>query len=87
MFFSQWFNLFMNRLRRLLVLSFTYVKIQFNHCIRKSLDFYINGFSFIGLFLCIRIALIQQQNQIIYNIFRNKYFICTFNTITFNTIK
>lgn len=44
MLFSQWFNLFMNRLRRLLVLSFTFVKIQFNHCIRKSLDFYINSF-------------------------------------------
>lgn len=87
MLFSQWFNLFMNRLRRLLVLSFTYVKIQFNYCIRKSLDFNINGFfGFfnIVLFLYIRIALIQQHNQIIYNIFRNKYFI--FQYLTFITI-
>lgn len=64
MLFSQWFNLFMNRLRRLLVLSFTYVKIQFNHCILKGLDFYINGFSNIVLFLYIRIALILQQNHL-----------------------
>lgn len=85
MLFSQWFNLFMYRLRRLLVLSFTYVKIQFNHCIRKSLDFYINGFSNIVLFLYIRIALIQQQNQTIYNKFRNNYFI--FYYLTFITIK
>lgn len=85
MLFSRWFNLFMNRLRRLLVLSFTYVKIQFNHCILKSFDFYINGFFNIVLFLYIKIALIQQQNQIIYNKFRIKYFI--FSYLTFNTIK